>query len=91
MNLLSKKSTIKNLDMIFLKICVSRMENPDFPKLRLESEYVFPEWSMIDNGQGKLIPIVSGNTNEVMNATWKPYGKILRAQSILKFRVKRIE
>ena len=46
---------------------------------------------MIDNGQGKRVPIVSGNTNEVMNATFKPYGKILRAQSFLKFNVKRIE
>ena len=51
----------------------------------------YSNWAMIDNGQGKRVPIVSGNTNEVMNATFKPYGKILRAQSFLKFNVKRIE
>ena len=48
-------------------------------------------WAMITDARGKTVPIVSGNTNEVMNATWKPYGKILRAQSYTKFEIKRIQ
>ena len=44
---------------------------------------------MVDNGFGKSVPVIAGNTNEVTNLSLKPHGKCLRPLSMDHFDVKR--
>ena len=49
----------------------------------------YRQWSMVDNGFGKSVPVISGNTNEVTNLQMKTHGKALRPLSMPHFDVKR--
>ena len=49
----------------------------------------YREWSLVDNGFGKCIPVIAGNTNEVTNLSLKPHGRALRPLSMDHFDVKR--
>ena len=49
----------------------------------------YRQWSLVDNGFGKSVPVISGNTNDVTNVSLKPHGRALRPSSMPHFDVKR--